>query len=361
MLGITRFRGEAVDNRRDTSISKTEWLSPIPALVLGAVLLLLAVMRMPYGYYVFMRWIVCLVCVYGAWAVYQNRSHVWTWVLGATAVLFNPIIPFHMHRADWVPFNLAGAALLIAGAFILGKRGWRGMKATLSLVMFVLVGLVGFATAQSATTIYVADPGKGFGPIPVGRVVPKHHLWFLSFGTTPFVPQGWTIRCAIPDGTDDATYYYTSYGLRLHVEDSDVLSPEESTAVDIIPSGPLRDSESVFFNPDRERCLTPEGRPVSIDARLALPRDATYITTRGIQLGATLREVVATYAPLARIHRGGTTEITVDFDQLRDLREIDPKSLDRVEYCMVAFTMRAGHVENIRIDAYRGWKDCPQR
>jgi hypothetical protein len=111
-----------MDYQRDTSISKTERLSPIPGLVLGAVLLLLATTRMPYGYYVFMRWIVCAVCVYGAWAAYQDRRH-WTWLLIAAAVLFNPITPFRMHRAEWVPFNLAGAILLICSSFAFKKTG----------------------------------------------------------------------------------------------------------------------------------------------------------------------------------------------------------------------------------------------
>jgi hypothetical protein len=71
---------------------------------------------MPYAYYIFMRWIVCAVCVYGAWAAYQDRRHTWTWLLVAAAVLFNPIIPVRMHRADWVPFDLIGAAILFASA-----------------------------------------------------------------------------------------------------------------------------------------------------------------------------------------------------------------------------------------------------
>ena len=106
-----------MDNRSDTSVSKAERLSPIPGLVLGAFLLLLAITRMPYGYYLFMRWIVCAVCVYGAWAAYQDRRHTWTRLLVAAAVLFNPIIPFRMHRAEWVPFDLAGALLLIWSSF----------------------------------------------------------------------------------------------------------------------------------------------------------------------------------------------------------------------------------------------------
>ncbi len=235
------------------------------------------------------------------------------------------------------------------------------MNATFSLVMVVLVWLMGFATAQSTPAIYVADPGRNFGPIPVGRVVPKYRFWFVSFGKVPFVPEGWTIKCYIPGG-DDATYYYTSYGLRLRLNDPDVLPPEEATEVDVVVPGALRDNEKsgIFLDPDREQCVTPEGRPVSLDARLTRPRDTVYATTKGIQLGASLRDVIAAYGPLARIHLVGKRESEFDF-KLHDLREVDPMNLYRVGYCMVTFTMRAGRVENISIDAYRGWKGCTRR
>jgi hypothetical protein len=104
-----------------STVSRTDRLSPAPGLIVAAILLLLAITRMPYGYYVFIRWVVCAVCVYGAWIGYQDGHHVWTWLLAAAAVLFNPIVPVRMHRADWVPFNLVGAALLTACAFVLRR------------------------------------------------------------------------------------------------------------------------------------------------------------------------------------------------------------------------------------------------
>jgi hypothetical protein len=93
--------------------------SPSPGLALGAVLLLLALLRWPYGYYVFMRWVVTAASAYGAWVAYADGRHVWTWVLGAVALLFNPILPFHMRREDWMVFDLIGAGLLFAAALLL--------------------------------------------------------------------------------------------------------------------------------------------------------------------------------------------------------------------------------------------------
>jgi hypothetical protein len=109
-------------NRND----RASRLSPVPGLAIGGVLLLLAILRMPYGYYVFMRWLVTAACAYGAWFAYEGGTHIWTWLLGAAALLFNPIIPFQMHRADWVPFDLIGAVVLLSGALVLT----RGLKQT---------------------------------------------------------------------------------------------------------------------------------------------------------------------------------------------------------------------------------------
>ena len=31
----------------------------------------------------------------------SERNIAWTWIMGGMAVLFNPILPMHMHRSDW--------------------------------------------------------------------------------------------------------------------------------------------------------------------------------------------------------------------------------------------------------------------
>ncbi|MDR7522828.1 MAG: hypothetical protein QN168_10225 [Armatimonadota bacterium] len=90
-----------------------------PGLVLGAVLLLLALLRWPYGYYVFVRWVVTAASAYGGWVAYADGRHVWTWILGAVAVLFNPILPIHMRRENRMVFDLIGVGLLFAAAPLL--------------------------------------------------------------------------------------------------------------------------------------------------------------------------------------------------------------------------------------------------
>jgi hypothetical protein len=77
---------------------------------------------MPYGYYVFMRWVVCAAFAYGALSAYKSEQHGWAWLLGAGAILFNPIIPFRMHRADWTILNLLGSGLSLTAAVWLQRK-----------------------------------------------------------------------------------------------------------------------------------------------------------------------------------------------------------------------------------------------
>jgi hypothetical protein len=81
-----------------------------PALI-AAIMLLLAIAPLPYGYYQFMRWVVCGIAVYIAVIAYRWDSKWATWVFGAVAVLFNPIFPVHLSRDIWLPIDGIGALL----------------------------------------------------------------------------------------------------------------------------------------------------------------------------------------------------------------------------------------------------------
>src|SRR5690349_12159532 len=77
------------------------------AAVASMILLLLAVStRLPYGFYTFLRIVVCGTAIWLAVEAYQLRKLPLAWVvLGALAVLFNPLIPIYMRRAQWRSFD----------------------------------------------------------------------------------------------------------------------------------------------------------------------------------------------------------------------------------------------------------------
>jgi hypothetical protein len=96
---------------------------PLIAWVIPALLLLVAIFRLPYGYYTFTRVVTCGVSVLIAVAGMQGRSvaHTWTVLLLAIAVLFNPFIPIHLNRAVWFYLDL-GAATAFLGHLVLVRQ-----------------------------------------------------------------------------------------------------------------------------------------------------------------------------------------------------------------------------------------------
>ena len=82
----------------------------IPALII-AVMLLVAVADLPYGYYQLLRWATCGVAVFVAFQAYKVGKTWITWLFGLIAVLFNPIIPIHLTKEIWRPIDLVSAVI----------------------------------------------------------------------------------------------------------------------------------------------------------------------------------------------------------------------------------------------------------
>ena len=88
----------------------------------ASALLVLALADLPYGYYTFLRIVVCATAVFGAFKATSINAEGWTLILGGIAVLFNPIIPIHLGRNVWALVDLLAAGLLTVSAFLLSRR-----------------------------------------------------------------------------------------------------------------------------------------------------------------------------------------------------------------------------------------------
>ena len=84
-----------------------------------AMLLLALLSGWPYGYYTLLRWVVCLTTGYLAYEGYKQGRRKSPVLLGAIALLFNPIAPIHMSKSDWAVVDLVVAVILI----FFGLRG----------------------------------------------------------------------------------------------------------------------------------------------------------------------------------------------------------------------------------------------
>ncbi len=92
----------------------------------SCVLLVVGLLRgLPYGYYVLLRWVCCAAFAYLALHAHRQKQDTWTWVLGVTAAIYNPIVPLHLGREVWTVVNLA---TIVIAAFSLSRTPRQGSR-----------------------------------------------------------------------------------------------------------------------------------------------------------------------------------------------------------------------------------------
>lgn len=89
------------------------FLKMIPTLIASVILLGCLIDGLPYGYFQILRWVVFGVCGYRAYLAYTMNNKTWLWILGCSAVLFNPIAPIHLDREIWAVLDVIMAVILL--------------------------------------------------------------------------------------------------------------------------------------------------------------------------------------------------------------------------------------------------------
>lgn len=94
-------------------MSSSEERGPIAPQVISILMLLWALNPAnPYGYYVLLRIVLCGVSAFLAYRAYELGKESWVWILGLTAVIYNPLIRIHLTREIWTVINLATIVVL---------------------------------------------------------------------------------------------------------------------------------------------------------------------------------------------------------------------------------------------------------
>lgn len=84
---------------------------PLPVWAVPLVLLVVAVGPWPYGYYGFLRLVVCASAAYAAYALLSASQRPWlAWTFVGLAILYNPIFRVHFERETWSVINVVSAA-----------------------------------------------------------------------------------------------------------------------------------------------------------------------------------------------------------------------------------------------------------
>lgn len=86
-----------------------------------AVLLLLCLLDMPYGFYILIRYVATVVFGYMAYSYYQENKNKLAVVSGSFAVLFQPLVKFTLGRVVWNVVDVVVAIALIALVLVESK------------------------------------------------------------------------------------------------------------------------------------------------------------------------------------------------------------------------------------------------
>jgi hypothetical protein len=98
------------------------------ARLIASGMLLLALLRHPYSYYILLRWIVCGTAAYGTFTSIELEKSSWAWGLGIIALLFNPIIPVYLSREIWAPVDVATALIFVMSIFTIRRKNYDDKK-----------------------------------------------------------------------------------------------------------------------------------------------------------------------------------------------------------------------------------------
>lgn len=100
---------------------------PIPVWAVPLVLLLFAIGPWPYGYYQFLRLVVCVSAAYAAYALLSASLRPWlAWTFVGLAILYNPIFRVHLDRESWSIINVFSAAPFALLGWLTRRRGAAG-------------------------------------------------------------------------------------------------------------------------------------------------------------------------------------------------------------------------------------------
>ena len=76
----------------------------------------------PYGYYILLRLVCCGVFVFLALQALAHEMRGWTWVLGITALVYNPFFRVHLTREIWSVVNVVTIVIAVASIVRLPRQ-----------------------------------------------------------------------------------------------------------------------------------------------------------------------------------------------------------------------------------------------
>lgn len=90
----------------------------IPQAIVGTMLVWAFNPDNPYGYYILLRWVSCAAFAYLALKAFAQGKEGWVWILGVTAIIYNPVLRIHLTRGIWSVINVATLIVAILSILV---------------------------------------------------------------------------------------------------------------------------------------------------------------------------------------------------------------------------------------------------
>ena len=116
----TGRRGEVASRDTLEGVDMKDHKQLVIPLAIAAAMLLIAVAEMPYGYYQILRFVVCGTGTLTGYLFISSSSQkvkYFGYAFSVIAIVFNPFMPIHFDRDNWVPVDLACAIYFGAVAY----------------------------------------------------------------------------------------------------------------------------------------------------------------------------------------------------------------------------------------------------
>ena len=108
-----------IEDSSQNTPQKRMW---IPQLIAVVMLLIALNPSNPYGYYTFLRFVCCAVFAYLAFLAFEQKKHLFAWLLVVTAIVYNPIIRVQLTRDIWTVVNMVTIIIAIVAAIFLKRE-----------------------------------------------------------------------------------------------------------------------------------------------------------------------------------------------------------------------------------------------
>ena len=85
--------------------------------IICSILLLIALLNNPYGYYQILRWVIMIASAYLSYTYFSSNDKKYGWIFCAVAILFNPFIPFVFDKSIWQILDV-----ITSGVFLISLK-----------------------------------------------------------------------------------------------------------------------------------------------------------------------------------------------------------------------------------------------